>query len=67
MSEDNNNTSDVSTEAFDEVFDRSFKAAKKPGQKTFGDYLSMIVSKVYFFALIIVLIMVLGGVGVLFY
>ncbi|MCG3218777.1 MAG: hypothetical protein KAR35_07205 [Candidatus Heimdallarchaeota archaeon] len=60
MSEDSNNTSEI----FDDVFDRSFKAAKKPGQKTFGDRLSYLVGKFFYLTLILVFIMVIGGIGI---
>jgi hypothetical protein len=60
MSEDNNDTSEI----FDDVFDRSFKAAKRPGQKTFGDRLSFFIGKFFYFVLIFVFIIVIGGLGI---
>ena len=60
MSEDNNDTSEI----FDDVFDRSFKATKQPGQKTFGDRLSFFIGKFFYFVLIFVFVIVIGGLGI---
>ena len=57
---------DFDTETFDEVFDRSFKVTKKPGEKTFGDRVSFLASRLFYVLLVVVYVLVIGGIGVFF-